>query len=137
MGAHEHAAIQTPQASPKHHGHAPGDLGEKIFVPLARQYDVQTRQISFSRALFLEGASGLVNKGVRNRSEGVAGHVKTPHAKIGEWTLERFFYPLRSGMPLYRIARIDDQSRGLFFHPQMDQSFGFEPEQPLVPRSSK
>jgi transposase len=65
--------------------------GEQTLGELAQQYDVHPNQIKQWRDHLLAGANDIFGRGKKSSSDEAPIDVKTPHAKIGELTLENYF----------------------------------------------
>ena len=64
--------------------------GEKTLADLAQQFDVHVNQITQWRSQLLDGAAGVFDHGKAAAAAPVI-DLKSPHAKIGELTLENDF----------------------------------------------
>ena len=65
--------------------------GEKTITQLADQFDVHVSQITQWKDQLQAGAVDLFEAGPGVKTEKVSIDIKTPHAKIGELTLENDF----------------------------------------------
>ena len=70
--------------------------GEKTLAELAKPFDVRPVQIVAWRAGLQEGAAGVFGSGPAPTETAPVVDLELLHAKIGELTLERNFYPARS-----------------------------------------
>ncbi|MBC9891334.1 IS3-like element ISKpn11 family transposase [Salmonella enterica subsp. enterica serovar Panama] len=65
--------------------------GEQTLVELSQQFDVHANQIKQWKDQLLDGATGVFGDEAKAEPAGPTVDVKTPHAKIGELTLENDF----------------------------------------------
>jgi len=65
--------------------------GEKTMAELVQEFDVHTNQIKQWKDQLLEGATGIFGAEARVEDQSPSVDVKTPHAKIGQLTLENDF----------------------------------------------
>ena len=75
--------------------------GEKTLADLAQRFDVHVNQITQWRSQLLDGAAGVFDHGKAEAAAPVI-DLKSPHAKIGELTLENDFLSGalgKAGMP--------------------------------------
>ena len=84
--------------------------GEKTLAELAQLHDLHPTQITAWKAQLVEGAASLFGVGSSGKQSEPEVDLKTLHAKIGELTLEKDFYRLRSARPAIR-AQGDDRPR--------------------------
>jgi transposase len=68
----------------------------ELWLSLAEQFDVHPNQITSWKAQLEEGAADVFGSGGGNGGAQPAVDVKSLHAKIGELTLENFFWKERS-----------------------------------------